>query len=444
MKVKFSKNVSLKTYIATIVAITIILVTSIGYVFSQSNGTFTISHGIYPGAPSYTVWVEGDDYFSKNMYGQIRSDSNFSALMQYIIDFQRGNSEGTRILLEAGNFWVGATITVYDYVEIVGTGGGDQGTYLKLSDGVNCNMFNLNGSFIRFKSLKLWGGDNSAGIGICADPSLGGDSSGDTIVEDCFILQFPEEGIYWTDCWGAQIINSYIEYNWGYGAWITARNNLISGSTFSFNHKSGMRISGGGGTAFPACISIINSAFVENYEHGIYFSGSDSSIVDNCLFIGNGVSAPGTYSGIYINAGDLHLTVSNNVFHGNSSRDNPPDIYTKHGVRVESNSYVSIVGNSFLNLDSIAVYASWEYHRVIVVGNNGFMTENCGTAVGMTSPITVSHQLGHTPLCVIVTPNGDYGDFWVSDVGALTFDINYDAGGVGGETFYWYASVMFD
>lgn len=42
------------------------------YVQAQSgSGTFTISQGMYPGAPSYTIFREGSTYYAKNDYGVI-------------------------------------------------------------------------------------------------------------------------------------------------------------------------------------------------------------------------------------------------------------------------------------------------------------------------------------------------------------------------------------
>lgn len=50
--------------------------------YGQSpSSTFTISSGVYPGAPSYTIWVEGSEYFVKDANGLIAySGANFTTL----------------------------------------------------------------------------------------------------------------------------------------------------------------------------------------------------------------------------------------------------------------------------------------------------------------------------------------------------------------------------
>jgi hypothetical protein len=56
---------------------------SIMYVVAQGGSTpITISSGIYPGAPNYTLWVDGSTYYLKNSYGVTTSSTNPSTLMQ--------------------------------------------------------------------------------------------------------------------------------------------------------------------------------------------------------------------------------------------------------------------------------------------------------------------------------------------------------------------------
>jgi hypothetical protein len=52
--VKIPKTVKFKTYIATVAIIVTLFATAIS-VIGQTTGTFTISQGIYPGAPAYTI-----------------------------------------------------------------------------------------------------------------------------------------------------------------------------------------------------------------------------------------------------------------------------------------------------------------------------------------------------------------------------------------------------
>jgi len=68
---KFEKRVSWKVAIALVLVASLISA-GIVYVFAVSpSSTFTISSGIYPGAPTYTIWREGSNYFAKDANGVI-------------------------------------------------------------------------------------------------------------------------------------------------------------------------------------------------------------------------------------------------------------------------------------------------------------------------------------------------------------------------------------
>lgn len=57
-------------------------------VYAQSpTETFILSGGIYPGAPSFTVWREGSNYFAKSQFGQIiYYGTNASEILQNAIN----------------------------------------------------------------------------------------------------------------------------------------------------------------------------------------------------------------------------------------------------------------------------------------------------------------------------------------------------------------------
>jgi parallel beta-helix repeat protein len=69
---KFEKQVSLKWAIALVLIACLVSSSIVYYVFGVSpSSAFTISSGVYPGAPCYTVWREGDYYFAKDANGEI-------------------------------------------------------------------------------------------------------------------------------------------------------------------------------------------------------------------------------------------------------------------------------------------------------------------------------------------------------------------------------------
>jgi hypothetical protein len=59
---------------------------SIMYVVAQGGSTpITISSGIYPGAPNYTIWLDGGTYYSKTDYGVVSSSINAATLINTAI-----------------------------------------------------------------------------------------------------------------------------------------------------------------------------------------------------------------------------------------------------------------------------------------------------------------------------------------------------------------------
>ena len=81
------------------VIIGVLLGAYIGFSASPST-TQIIGGGIYPGAPSYTIWKEGSNYFAKNANGEIVfSGTSASQVVQNTIDIM---NEGELLFLKAG------------------------------------------------------------------------------------------------------------------------------------------------------------------------------------------------------------------------------------------------------------------------------------------------------------------------------------------------------
>jgi len=75
------------------------------------SSTFYISSGIYPGAPSYTVWREGSGYFAKDQNGQLKySGSNASLVTQNCIN--SFTSWGGEIFFASGSFIFDTSLTM--------------------------------------------------------------------------------------------------------------------------------------------------------------------------------------------------------------------------------------------------------------------------------------------------------------------------------------------
>jgi len=95
---KIPKQINLKTALILLV-ISILLTSALFYAFAATpSSTFYISSGVYPGAPSYTIWGEGANYFAKDMNGMLKySGTSASQIIQNCID---AAENGSRIFVK--------------------------------------------------------------------------------------------------------------------------------------------------------------------------------------------------------------------------------------------------------------------------------------------------------------------------------------------------------
>jgi len=158
------RNVNWKKLGTISILVNILLISTLTYViFASPNGTFTISPGIYPGAPSFTIWKEGSTYYAKNAYGGIEfSGTNASQVIQNALDGLTSGRTWQETVLLKGEIRVDSTIRIpsYSIIDIQGT--------IKLADGANVNVFEnqdqTNGnSFITIKNgiIDLNGGQQT-------------------------------------------------------------------------------------------------------------------------------------------------------------------------------------------------------------------------------------------------------------------------------------------
>jgi len=90
----------------------ILLGSLVAYAATPSS-TFWISSGVYPGAPSYTIFREGSNYFAKDANGEIEfSGTNASEITQNSVD---ALTSGGKILLKTASYTWDTMITVTNY-----------------------------------------------------------------------------------------------------------------------------------------------------------------------------------------------------------------------------------------------------------------------------------------------------------------------------------------
>lgn len=99
---------SLRQVLFVELVIVALCMSSFGYVFSVPSSTFTLSSGVYPGAPSYTVWKEGATYYAKNANGALVYESTNAS---YVINNAiTAASENSSILFESADYSIDSTL----------------------------------------------------------------------------------------------------------------------------------------------------------------------------------------------------------------------------------------------------------------------------------------------------------------------------------------------
>lgn len=108
---RIPKQVSLTKSIALTISL-VLLVSGIVYVLAATpSSTFWLMPGVYPGAPSFTVWREGNNYFAKNANGEIEfSGTNFTQVVQDAHDSL--GATGGSIFITNGNYTYDVPILV--------------------------------------------------------------------------------------------------------------------------------------------------------------------------------------------------------------------------------------------------------------------------------------------------------------------------------------------
>jgi len=395
-----------------------------------------LGDGVPVQAANYIIFLDGSTIKARNgTTGKIDySGTNATTVIQAAHD---ALTTGGRIHIKHGEYSIPSTLAISNaYIELTGEGpGATTGTVLKLADSADCNMINLDvATFFHLINLKLDGNgsNNASGIGVCADSVKGGDSTGDITIDRCFVAAFKEEDVYWTDCWGSVISNSYIEGSYGnYGMYCATWHNLFVSTTFNYHAKTAVRLAG------DDKASMVNCMIVDNGYHGVEVT-SGEKIIMGCLISGNGTDTADTYDGIVLSSGDNHAIVGN-IIDAKTIKVTPVGTAkTRYGINVSAGVEAVIVANTIENCLTASMNLADTTPTVHY--NVGYVTENSGITGAIATGATVTHGLAGTPTSVTVTAaESGPTDIYLSGVGAANFAINF--GGGGNKTFYWDAKV---
>ena len=205
---KIPRQISLKKA-TTIILISVLLTVIISYyAFAATpTSTFTISPGIYPGAPSYTIWKEGTNYFAKNSNGKIEfSSTNASYIIQQAIN--NAPNGGKIFIRNVGEaYFITQTIIIAEKRVILESdfatlksNGADPILLIKspnqlLGQGASYIVWNTSQTTVR--NIKFEGDKTQEGVKV--------EAYYNAIIENCFFRNL-EKGIViasgdkWTEC----------------------------------------------------------------------------------------------------------------------------------------------------------------------------------------------------------------------------------------------------
>jgi len=488
---KFEKQVSLKWAIALVLIACLVSSSIVYYVFAVSpSSTFTISSGIYPGAPSYTIWREGGYYFAKDANGEIDysgMDAN-TVIQAGLNGLTSGRTWQEKVVLK-GDYSLTNSLTLPSYTIL-----DLSDAKLTLANGVNKYCITSTNS----TDIAVIGGiinGNKAGQTLAAHGTEGiyFDSVSNSTIRDVYIYDTKWVGIGWTGApnLNNKILHNHIKSSDSDGIFVGGfRDSLISGNiletvgdvgivvgnncwdnivennivispasmgiavtgttVFPYNTILSGNYVYGGNRGFRIYAGVTKTILVGNIahsqaEHGFFIDASstilDGNIARNCTTY-HGFTIYGV-DGVVSDVSLVNNQAYDNIGHG---------IYlynAQHcliqGNRLKGNNY-GIAGdgtsnyNTFIGNDltgNSVPYSSVGSNN-LVKNNMGFVTENSGTAtITASTTVTFDHWLAGIPTsveCGFKTTG--YGS-WIWSATSIQITITVATSGT--YTFSWYA-----
>jgi parallel beta-helix repeat protein len=325
---------------------------SIMFVVAQGGSTpITISSGIYPGAPTHTIWIDSGTYYSKDAYGVVTSSTNAATVINSAI------TSGGSINLGIGTFILTSPI-ISNSVNNIFISGQGKGTILQTAPSTSINTFTIS-------NVYGWTIQNLQIDGNNANNVDGGDyqnqnglfiynGANNIIVQNCYIHNTCQNGIL--------IRNT------------TTSNIQITGNTISFTSASGIK------STLSNSVQITNN-YLANCStgypnHSIYTYGSSVIIEGNSIYGGGG-------DGIEAYPGTETIISGNTISYPG-----------RYGIYTQQN----ILANDYVIVSNNKVYSALSYGFIIVTshasitGNTAFYcsigfylsADSPGTSTGLT------------------------------------------------------------
>jgi len=334
---------------------------------------------------------------------------------------------GGRIFLTEGTYNITSTIKVYRYIWLMGAG--VEGTELKhLFNGDLISVEKRPGTtetigFVRISGIYMSGyKDTYTGDGVViADFS-------DCIIDHNFINGFAGAGIRLSAGYYHHIHDNWVEGN-GYGLYIEdgVGNNFIRDNTFSYSAEDNIYDAGNHNKFIG---NVIEKSDKNGYNSR---GGSPWAIILGNIFNMNARTA-GTYYDI--DANGTGVIISENQFLDNDSVDYSIRLWVTDNAIVTENYFEKTPVSGY-------IFISPDTDNVIIKNNQGYITENSGTATitaGNTS-VTVNHGLAETPNWINITPLGNLGHWYITARDDTSFTVEFSVSPDTDTDFLWRAGL---
>lgn len=333
----------------TFLLIGVLLGSFISYSATPSS-TFYLFGGIYPGAPSYTIWTDSAFYYAKNINGFMAySGTNLSLIFQEMIDSLA--PEGGKIYFAGGDFIFTNTVSLKsgDFIQgeaigYTGSKGTNIATRFYLADDSDCVLINCAGEKgdgftypYTIKDLWIYGNRDAQTVNCTlldfTDGQLG-------VIDNLAIFNAGEYGL---KARRARITNCYFADN-GWGGIYSITDNFIATNEFAGNVAS--YASGNGQITAPGGYDVVtNNIIYQGLGWGINTYGAVGMIISNNRIDGE------NKAGIYLAYGSNHTVIGNQILS-----------CSKYGLSSYPGVLVQNIEYSVISLNRIGNIASYSDH----------------------------------------------------------------------------------
>jgi hypothetical protein len=426
MKIPEVVQFKFKTFILSLLALAVILITSFSYVYS--NGRF--SRPIYldnlPASASYVIDNENVSgmvyYFSTRYDGAILwNQTNFSYIFQSVLNIM---TNGEKLCFMKGLYILNTTIQICGNKNVVLEGENIESTILKnnaltttmieLGDGSNASN-DYTGRLI-IRNLQFHGNDKNVNIIYLSN-----------IANNNFNLL--TETVKFRNYGTDPAIDSNTRWFIDCQFWDTKF--WFGGTSIKLKQPS---------HTFYSCHfwELDNGVYFEQGAGAHFYGGIFSHNTRDVVFA-NDTNFPDvfSFSGVWFeDSADVVIASDNSTI--NQLTLESCNLHTAGTYIVylpNCNGSVTIIGGQ-KRADSNSGALEFGNMHVTTINYADFVTSNSGVANG-TSPFWVVHGLAGTPTSVVITPWSNITSWYVSSRNATMFQITFTGEGV--VTFDWYA-----